>query len=265
MRPEFPVANELPAESESVAEAAPAAAVRPRRRGRTTLLIAAAAVLGALAGTVTGYAVQYDREPTPLPPLAQPGLEYPKPRPAEAGTTARSVNANRWHKTEDDLRELLVPAPKGATNKLRANDSADVFAGNFEYPASMLRKYLGADLRRVSRAEWQEGDHRFVTVRLVQFRDYAAAEDYQEDQSAYMGDEEHADNPGEPVPGVPEDNGRAWVYSKADTKPGYLPYRSARALVRRGNVVIDIRLGDNRGKIAERDLISLAKRQLERL
>ncbi|MEV8534780.1 hypothetical protein [Streptomyces sp. NPDC051211] len=62
---------------------------RRRRTGRTVALIAAAAVLGVLAGTVTGYAVQLDRAPTPLPPLAQQHLPAPKPVAADDATTPR--------------------------------------------------------------------------------------------------------------------------------------------------------------------------------
>ncbi|MEV7414657.1 hypothetical protein [Streptomyces sp. NPDC089919] len=238
----------------------------PRRRGRTTALIAAAAVLGALAGTATGYAVQYDREPTPLPPLAQPGLRHAAPKPATAATTFRSVNANRWHKTEGDLRELLVPAPKGATKSRSGYEPVPVFAAEFfDHPGPMLKKVLAADLRRVAESEWAENDRRYVHIRLLQFRDYREAEHFQESQSEYMADEDHAHTLGSPIPGVPADNGLAWVFAEADTKPGYLPYRWARAIARRGDVVMDLWVGDNRGSIPQRDVISLAKRQLERL
>ncbi|MEU2668026.1 hypothetical protein ABZ622_04010 [Streptomyces sp. NPDC007164] len=71
---------EHPAEPVTVAApaAAPAAApVAKRPRGRTALLLVAAAVLGIAGGTAVGYDVQAGRAPTPLPVLAQPGLAYP--------------------------------------------------------------------------------------------------------------------------------------------------------------------------------------------
>lgn len=67
------------------ADAPPLPSYKPRRRGRTTLLIASAAVLGVLAGGGLGYRVQQNREPTPLPPLIGPMLAQPKgvgPEPA---------------------------------------------------------------------------------------------------------------------------------------------------------------------------------------
>ncbi|WP_241027683.1 hypothetical protein [Streptomyces verrucosisporus] len=48
------------------------------RRGRTALLLACAALLGTVGGLAGGYTVQADRAPTPLPPLSQAELSYPK-------------------------------------------------------------------------------------------------------------------------------------------------------------------------------------------
>lgn len=71
---------EAPDASEAPAGAAPAA--RPRRRGlRTAGRLAVAAVLGIVGGTAVGHGIQAEREPTPLPPLNQPALAYPKPLP----------------------------------------------------------------------------------------------------------------------------------------------------------------------------------------
>ncbi|MFJ5549951.1 hypothetical protein [Streptomyces sp. NPDC093225] len=262
----MPVGSTDPvAPAEPTDPAAPTEPLRTRRRGRTALLIAAAAVLGVVAGTATGYAVQYDREPTPLPPLAQPGLRYAAPQPPTAATTVRSVNANRWHATEGDLRELLLRAPKGAVTVGPAYVPVDTYATEFEDAGYMLAHLLERDVRRIASTEWLVDGRRSVNVRLVQFRDYEAAEDHQESQSLYMSDEEHADNSGRAVRGVSQSNGLAWVYSEPKTKPGYLPMRYGRALARRGNVVLDIWVSDNRGTIAEWDVISLAERQLELL
>lgn len=56
-KPEIPEIPEVPVKP----------VARVRRRGRTALLIAAAVVLGLVAGTCAGYLVQADREPTGLP------------------------------------------------------------------------------------------------------------------------------------------------------------------------------------------------------
>ena len=63
----------------------PAVPERPRRRGRTTLLIACAALLGAVAGVCTGYVVQADREPTALPPLSLTTVAQAKGEGPEVG------------------------------------------------------------------------------------------------------------------------------------------------------------------------------------
>src|SRR6478735_883739 len=59
----------------------------PRRRGRTTLIVATAAVLGLVAGTCAGFLVQAHRAPTRLPSLSQPVLNQakgPGPEPLSA-------------------------------------------------------------------------------------------------------------------------------------------------------------------------------------
>ncbi|MFF4320536.1 hypothetical protein [Streptomyces sp. NPDC001568] len=238
-----------------------------RRRGRTTLLIAAALVLGALAGTVTGYAIQYHREPTPLPPLAQQKLDAPKPLAADGATTLKSINANRWHKTDDDLTKLLLEPPSGAkVEESPGYESLDFFAADYENPEGALRDFVTGGLRRVALTSWSTNDRYHVTVRLIQFGDREGADEYQKGYSAGMPSAKRAGNPGVSVPGVPDDLGHAWVDSKARQEPGYEPYRSSRALVRRGDVVLEIFYDDNRGgNIAESNVIDLAKRQLERL
>ncbi|MFJ5632868.1 hypothetical protein ACIQF5_09465 [Streptomyces goshikiensis] len=247
-------------------EAATASALPRRRRGRTTLLIAGAAVLGVLAGTVTGYAVQYDREPTPLPPLAQPLPAGPKALAPDDTTTNKTINANRWHKTDDDLAKLLVEAPGGAKSAGTGYEPADAFAAQyFTSPDRGFTDLVQTGFRRVATTVWSQDDKVFVKIRLLQFQNRSGADDYQSDQSSYMADEDGAGNAGVAIPGVSGNLGHVWVNSKADEKPGYLPVRGARAIARRGDVVMDIDYYDNRGKIAERDVIDLAKRQLERL
>ncbi|GHD77233.1 hypothetical protein GCM10010336_56160 [Streptomyces goshikiensis] len=243
-----------------------ASALPRRRRGRTTLLIAGAAVLGVLAGTVAGYAVQYDREPTPLPPLAQPLPAGPKALAPDDTTTSKTINANRWHKTDDDLAKLLVEAPGGAKVAGTGYEPADAFAAEFfTAPDRALTNLVQTGFRRVASTVWAQDDKVFVKIRLLQFQNRSGADDYQVQQSAYMSDKDRAGNDGVAVPGLSGDLGRVWVDSKAEETPGYLPVRGARAIARRGDVVMDIDYYDNRGKIAERDVIDLAKRQLERL
>lgn len=64
---------------------------RVRRRGRTALLIATAAVLGLVGGACAGYLIQADREPTKLPSLSQPVVAQAKgagPEPCPPRRTA---------------------------------------------------------------------------------------------------------------------------------------------------------------------------------
>ncbi|MEV4974811.1 hypothetical protein [Streptomyces scopuliridis] len=240
---------------------------RRRRRGRTTLLIAAAAVLGVVAGTATGYAVQADREPTPLPLLAQPGLTYPakslpkgkeaEPLPAKEDTRSR---------TNGDLRKLLIAKPPGA--KARVNDEwlpFDEYASDFVEPDSMFEDLLKDEFRRAACLLWTQGENRTVDIKLVQFRaSYRlGAANHAEGQQAYMPDDHKfsAGNEGDPLPG--SGNGRYYLY-KPERKAGYLPLHHARALAYRGDVMVDIHIFDAK-PISKKDIRTLAERQLERL
>lgn len=260
--------EEESAPEQGIADATRTASEAPpatRRRGRTVLLIAGAAVLGVLAGTVAGYAVQYDREPTPLAPLAQADLAYPKALAPDDATTNKTINANRWHKTDDDLAKLLIQAPGGAKVVGSGYDSVDSVATEFEEPDFMLRNLVKTQVRRLASVSWTEGDSTFVTVELLQFNDRDGADDYQVGQSSYMPEKKYAGNDGVAIPGLPSDLGHVWVNSEAEEKPGYLPLRAGRAIARRGDIVLDIHYVNNRGKVAESAVMDLAKRQLERL
>ncbi|WP_327253555.1 hypothetical protein [Streptomyces sp. NBC_01244] len=244
-----------------------AAQAGPRRRrgGRTVLLIAGAVVLGVLAGTITGYAIQYDREPTPLAPLAQADLVAPKALAPDDTTTHKTINAHRWHKTDDDLAKLLIEAPGGAKVEAAGYEPIEYFATFFKKPDSQLSYLAEQNIRRIASVSWAVNDTTFVHVRLIQFNERSGADSYQTHQSAYMPEEEYAGNSGVLIPGLPSDLGRVWVDSKAEEKAGYLPMRGARAIARRGDIVLDIHYTNNRGKVSQGDVVDLAKRQLERL
>ncbi|MFG2986725.1 hypothetical protein ACGFYQ_36705 [Streptomyces sp. NPDC048258] len=236
---------------------------RPRRR--TLLLIAGAATLGILAGTVTGYAIQYHRAPTPLPPLAQQSVDVPEPLPADESTSLRTINANRWHKTDDDLTKLLVEAPGGVEVSYSGAEPLDEFAADYyENPGSGLRGILTRHVRRIATLRWKDGDHNVVTVRLKQFYERAGAEDHRVGYS-FMSEPKFAGNPGKDLPGVPAAFGHLWVDSKVRQTPGYQPVQSGRAVARRGDIVMDVKIQNNRGDLDETALAELAKRQWERL
>ncbi|MET9885155.1 hypothetical protein ABZZ20_18875 [Streptomyces sp. NPDC006430] len=237
---------------------------RPRGR-RTVLLIAGAVVLGVLAGTVTGYAIQYDREPTPLPPLAQQKIDQPKPQAPNESTSARSVNANRWHKTDDDLTKLLIEAPSGAEVRYSGIQSPDEFSADYyKQPGGGLTSQIGHGVRRIAALNWAQDDRNFVEIRLFQYNDRSGADWYQH-AHGYLDEKEYAGNSGKDLPGVPADFGHLWVDSAQREKPGYLPMKSATVIARRGDIVMEVEYMNNRGAVDENDVVEIAKRQWERL
>ncbi|MFE9484048.1 hypothetical protein ACFYNM_36390 [Streptomyces spororaveus] len=250
-------------EGESAPE--PDTSVPRRRVGRTAFLIAGAAALGVLAGTVTGYAVQYHREPTPLPPLAQQKMAAPEPAAMNHSTSRRSINANRWHKADDDLAKKLVEVPGGVQDGFSGPVSPDAFSADyFLEPAGGLGG-LGRQIKRIATARWAEDGRDFVEIHLLQFRDRHGAEEFYSGVLDYMPDAKHAGNTGKEFPGVPADFGRMWIDSEARQKPGYHPMRQGRVLVRRGDTVMSVEWTNNRGDVDEKALVELAKRQMERL
>ncbi len=221
-----------------------------------------------LAGTVTGYAIQYDRDPTPLPPLSQPELRASKVVPADRNTTARSVNANRHVPTDGDLRRLLVKPPKGATKQ--DDDSGkdgwlsfSTYVGHFEEPDEAFGYLTGLGIRRIARTSWEEGGEVFVTVNLVQFNETSSlnALRYAEGQQGFK--EKHADNAGKPIPG--SGNGRVYIYGEPHREAGYEPVYEAQVTAQRGDVVVEIWYANNVRPVSEKAVMALAKRQLERL
>ncbi|MFD8973096.1 hypothetical protein [Streptomyces sp. NPDC059593] len=239
--------------------------VRPRRRAlRTVGLIAVAAVLGLVGGTATGYGIQAEREPTPLPALNQPGLAYPKPLPKGEEPEPLSAAEDRQVKANGDLRKLLLPRPKGA----RANgedgwESLDAYMSRYTRPSNALRRQLELGIRRVATRSWMSGERRSVTIDLIQYRSgaQAGAAEHVASQQRIAGFDDQANYEGETVKG--SGNGRSYLYP-VERKPGYLDFYEARAFVQYGDIAIAIHMSDTE-KIAEKDIRSLAERQLERL
>jgi hypothetical protein len=252
----------------------------PRRRGRTTLIIAVAALLGVVAGTATGYAVQADRAPTALPPLAQPGLAYPA-KALPAGTDVKPLSAaeDSQVRTDGDLRKLLISKPAGA----RDHDTARIsdgwlpfsaYALYFDSEDYMFEHLLRQGFRRGAAVAWEQGQHRRGDIALVQFRAVGdvglgqfqgegdnGAHDHARGQLIHAESKRGADNPGDPIKG--SGNGRYFVY-KVQQVPGYLPQYRARAIAQRGDIMLDINLIDTE-PISKKDIRTLAERQLERL
>jgi hypothetical protein len=245
-------------EAPEVAEAPKVPEVRVRRRGRTTLLIATAAVLGLVAGACAGYLVQADREPTKLPSLSQPVVAQAK----GAGPEPLSAAQDHRVKTDGDLRKLLIKRPKGTRDLsyLQSDDGwLDLgdYANQLENSDDMFRELVAAEFRRAVGTEWRVGSTYSVEIRLVQYRqeeNLAAAD--------RTGNWNVDDTRGWLIPGTGD--GMAYVTTKPDTKPGYLPLYKAQAHAWRGDIAMEIWIYDTK-PISKAKIMDLAKRQMERL
>lgn len=244
-------------------------APRARRRGRTALIVATAAVLGIVAGTATGYAIQADREPTPLPVLAQPGgVPYPaKPLAASggAGDAAGAKAAVEPPGVVRDLRKRLIGRPAGSRDHSPEviSDgwmSVASYAQYFSSPDHAFGWLIANDVRRIAATSWLEGENRQVDVVLAQFRpgestpvlddvDAETSRDYTDEMSSG------------PVSGSVR--GGYYLFEPVQ-KPGFLPGYHALGYAGRGDVKVQVYIFDTR-PIAERDIRKLTERQLERL
>ncbi|MEU6292617.1 hypothetical protein [Streptomyces sp. NPDC046988] len=237
-------------------------APRPRRRGRTALLLGAAAALGLVAGTCAGYLVQADREPTRLPSLSQPllapaGDETPKRLPAAQDRKVR---------TDGDLRELLLKKPRGAVDVEWPEGSGGwldlpTFAGLADQASGDFAYLVENEFRRAATVAWKEDDGRTVEIRVTQFRheEVLAAADYVQEGAYWRPGEVDS---GSPIPGTGD--GRAYSHEQPRGEPGASSRYMAEAHARRGDLVLTIWVtGPER--IAKKTILDLAERQLERL
>jgi hypothetical protein len=252
-------AGPVPPDSEHVPE--PLRARAPRRRGRTTVLIAAAAVLGVLAGTGVGYRIQYDREPTPLAPLA--GAMPVQPKGAAPAAPALPASQDRAAVYDGNLLDLLVPIPKGAKASERVWVSLTGFAETFDDPAGTFKDYAMGGFQRSVRADWTGAPGTYDEVEVIQFRDegtafasslftrWASANAY---DPAYGTSVE--------IPGVM--NGYVWPSGKAVTQDGYEPEYHGRALAQVGNILIEVFV-DRLHPVTASAVLPVINEQLERL
>lgn len=241
----------------------PKGAPRTRRRGATALLVTTAAVLGAVTGTCTGYLIQADRTPTPLPPLSQPVVKQAKGR-AEPLSAAQDPRV----RTDGDLRKLLVPRPSGARDlpyRLGGDDgwmNLAEYAGTYDKPGKAFSDQLTSEFRRVAVASWRTTDTHHVEIHLVQFRqEELMGAEYQADGGMYWA-ERDSGNRSWPIPGTGE--GRVYVDSTPEREPGYLPLYSAEAHAWRGDIAMDIYIYDTK-PISKKEIMGLAERQVGRL
>lgn len=237
--------------------------LRPaRRRGRTTLLVAVAAVLGVVAGTCTGFVVQANREPTALPPLSQPVVKQAKgevePLPAAQ---------DRHVKVNGDLRKLLLKRPKGAREprfEVGTDGWLDLtdYAELYDKPKNAFGNLANDEFRRDAATNWLVGRTYSVEIHLAQFRqeqDLTAA-DYTANEQSFADKESDTDS--WEIPGTGD--GWAYVHHTPDTKPGYLPLYMAEAMATRGDIAMTIWVYDTK-PIPKKKIMDLAERQMGRL
>ncbi|MFF3406787.1 hypothetical protein ACFYW8_11320 [Streptomyces sp. NPDC002742] len=247
------------AEAESSAEPDDAPSVpRARRRGRTTLLIATAAVLGLVAGTCAGYLIQADRVPTKLPSLSQPVVAQAKgdgPEPLSAAQDHRV-------KTNGDLRKLLLPRPKGTKVPDWAPEQDGwldmaAYAHSLEDSDVAFGRLAKAEFRRAAGVSWTVGSNGNTQIRLVQYRqeENLSAADRASDWYVYGSSGEW------PLPGASD--GMVYLF-KPEREAGYLPLYKAQATASRGDIAMEIWIYDSK-PIPKSKIMDLAKRQLERL
>ncbi|MFI9766857.1 hypothetical protein ACIHJG_08355 [Streptomyces sp. NPDC052415] len=246
---------------------------RPRRRGRTTLLITGAALLGLVAGTCVGYVVQADRDPTRLPSLSQPELAQARGE----GPEPLSAAHDRAVRTEGDLRKLLLKKPAGAKKAqwLTGSDGWMSLAGysdSFDKPGMAFRN-MASSFRRVAVTGWETGSYT-VEIRLVQYRqeETMAAADAVEDGKYWAtfdgsdwestGSEGDENTDSWTVPGT--EDGMAYVHTAPWTDPGYQPLYQAEAHAWRGDIAVEIWVYSP-SRITKKTILNLAERQMERL
>ncbi|WP_308401191.1 hypothetical protein [Streptomyces sp. AC512_CC834] len=237
--------------------------VRPRRRGRTTLLIGAAAVLGLVAGACGGVLVQAGREPTKLPPLSQTALarsggEAPKPL---------SAGQDRQVRTEGDLRDLLLKKPRGAQEAdwLEGSDGwMDLtgYASTFQDLENGFENLLDNEFRRAVVTGWEVDGAYTVEIRLIQYRQ----EEVLAAALASRGSQYYAGGDGTEDWAIPG-TGEGRVFVDEQPVPGLesapFPYQ-AEAHASRGDIAMEIWMGGAK-RVDKKTIIDLAERQMERL
>ncbi|MFG2473904.1 hypothetical protein [Streptomyces fagopyri] len=221
-------------------------------------MIATAAVLGLVAGTCAGYLIQADRAPTQLPSLSQPVVAQAR----GAGPEPLSAAQDHQVKTDGDLRKLLLKRPKG-TREADFAAGGDGWLTMAEYVEQLKdadREFgdmVGAEFRRAADTTWRVGSTYTVEIRLVQFR--------QEENVAAPDRADHWNVEGTrswPIPGTGD--GMAYVSTKPESQPGYLPLYSAEAHAWRGDIAMEVWIYGTK-PIAKAKIMDVAERQMERL
>ncbi|MEU3950148.1 hypothetical protein [Streptomyces sp. NPDC029526] len=251
-------------EPDPAGETADVARAARRPRGRTTLMIAAAALLGVVAGTCTGYLVQAERPPTALPSLSQPVVPW-----AKGEAEPQPASRDRQVRLDGDLRELLIDRPE------KARDVDDVldedgwmgiseYAKRYEDPASTFAGLVADDFRRSASVSWAFDQYGGVYINLTQFRQVSTMGASLWAGNGFYWAGREAGTRSWPIPGTGEHAGTAYVHDTPDRKAGYLPLYSAEAHAWRGDVYVEIFVFDTK-PVPKAKIMDLAKRQVGKL
>ena len=235
---------------------------KPRRRGRTALLMAAAVVLGVLGGGAAGYAGQAARKPTPLPPLSAPQPRYPAARVA---VPALPPSQDDMVRTDGDLTKLLLPTPKGASlpDGVSSFDSWQTiaqFSEGYQEPAGEFAWLADHEFRRAALANWDQGSTS-VMVQLVQF---SHADDFNslamiQNESSYS-----KSWTGSASVRLPGSNSGMIFPGVARHGSSGSTFYEGRGYAVHGDIAVELYV-DTSGKVSEQTLQAILQEQLERL
>jgi hypothetical protein len=234
-------------------------------RGRIALLVTGAAVLGVLGGGGLGYAIQAQRPPTPLPPLAGDKLSYPVAH-ATASPAPLPADQDDAVRTDGDLTALLMHAPSGSRPWEQPNTpdgwlSPAAFAQGYDRSGSQFRWLLTNGFRRAAEADWMQGDTSYQLV-LLQFQKQS-----EDNISRALTDQEgyaQSATGGSAVAVPGTQSGDAYAGTKARTDQNGNTYYQARGFARHGDIIVEVYV-DGSSQISSQSVMSVLQSQLERL
>ncbi|NUR58983.1 MAG: hypothetical protein HOV87_09960 [Catenulispora sp.] len=220
---------------------------------RTGSLFSSAVALGLAGGVAGGFAVQYSRPPTPLPPVPHTVAAAVAPAAAEKPDPKTDDGA----KLDGDLRELLLDGPADAHDSPLLPARSWVTIGHlaeyFEHPDRALATLNEEGFRRAARTVWVRPDGTQVELDLVQFRSTDGAGQFFSETKDVMN---------------------AWTTTPAGTGTGYVAQDTEKTtlgdyvgygLVQHGTVVEQLFVTRKAGPPELGDLMEITKEQADRL
>jgi hypothetical protein len=265
-----PPVGQLPVEQPPVGPP-PAPVRRLRRPGRTPRLIAAAALLGVVAGAGLGYRIQYVRRPTPLPPLTGPVLAQPKG--AAPAAPALPAAQDRIAVYDGDLMKELLPTPKGAKQVARQWVSLADYASAYYESGKTFTDLASHDYRRGVLVAWSTGGAHpgYTGVSLTQVRDYV--DPYVPEMVSQVRNDAEDDyglGPGVSIPGT--EAGEVWGSSGSQDddlgdvfQDGQEASRfQGEGVARRGNILVECWTTSS-SPVTPSSVLAIMNQQLERL